>query len=220
MLLSALSAWQPIPKYPLHRAVYPDAHVYAVALLLTLVSGFLFGAVPVKQVLETVPYEIIKSGSRTTRGRRITSRDLLLVVQIAICAVLVTSSFVALRGLERSLDSHFGFDPQNAMLVDTDLNMAGYRGEAVPAMQRRMIEAIETIPGVQSVGFIDDPPITPDSPGMPIFSEAAADLRPSNAAAQPETFRICPEYLRAARLVARSFEAAARRVNWAATCVL
>ena len=54
-------------------------------------------------------------------GRRITVRDLLLVVQIAICAVLVTSSMVAVRGLVRSLHSNFGFEPRNAMLVDTDL---------------------------------------------------------------------------------------------------
>ena len=56
-------------------------------------------------------------------------RDLLLVVQIAICAVLVTSSMVAVRGLVRSLHSNFGFEPQNAMLVDTDLSMAGYSGD-------------------------------------------------------------------------------------------
>ena len=53
-------------------------------------------------------------------GRRITLRDMLLVVQIAICAVLVTSSLVAVRGLVRSLHSNFGFEPQNGMLVNTD----------------------------------------------------------------------------------------------------
>ena len=75
-------------------------------------------------------------------GRRITVRDLLLVVQIAICAVLVTSSFVAVRGLVRSLHSNFGFEPRNAMLVETDLAMAGYSGDQVPAMQKRMIDAM------------------------------------------------------------------------------
>ena len=99
-------------------------------MLLALVSGFLFGAVPVRQVLRTDPYQIVKSGSTGTAGRRITVRDLLLVVQIAICAVLVTSSMVAVRGLVRSLHSNFGFEPQNAMLVETDLNMAGYSGDS------------------------------------------------------------------------------------------
>lgn len=198
-ILSALSAWQPIPKYPFHLAVRPDAHVYAVGLLLTLASGLLFGAVPVRQVLRTDPHEIIKSGSRATSGRRITAPDLLLVVQIAICAVLITSSFVALRGLVRSLHSQFGFEPQGAMLLDTDLNMAGYSGEAVPTMQKRMIDAMQTIPGVASVGFIDDAPIVTDTPVLPVFPDQANDFSPSNAAAQPETFRISPQYPRAAR---------------------
>ncbi len=63
-------------------------------------------------------------------------------MQIAICAVLVTSSMVAVRGLVRSLHSNFGFEPQNAMLVDTDLSMAGYQRRRVPAMQKRMIDAM------------------------------------------------------------------------------
>ena len=154
--LEQLSVWQPIARWPLHLSVNPDAKVYAVALLLALVSGLLFGAVPVRQVLRTNPYEVVKSGSVGRIGRRITARDVLLVVQIAICAVLVTSSMVAVRGLARSLNDKFGFDPRNAMLVNTDLNMAGYSGDRVAPMQKRMIDAIAAIPGVESVGLADN----------------------------------------------------------------
>src|SRR5580700_1701220 len=140
VLLSGLSVWHPYPRYPIHMSVNPDANVYGIALLLTLASGFLFGAVPVRQILRTDPYQIVKSGSIGTVGRRTTVRDALLIAQIAICALLVTSSMVAVRGLIRSLHSNFGFEPQNAMIVDSDLNMAGYSGEKVPAMQRRMID--------------------------------------------------------------------------------
>jgi predicted permease len=209
-VLSGLSMWQPVPRYPVQLAVNPDANVYAVALLLTLASGFLFGAVPVRQVLRTDPYQIVKSGSRTTGGRRISVRDLLLVVQIAICALLVTSSMVAVRGLMRSLDSNFGFEPRHAMLLDTDLTMAGYRGDAVPAMQKRMIGAMETIPGVTSVGLIDLPPLASagDTNPSAVFTGETADLRPANAAAISATYSISPEYFRAAGtslLAGRSF---------------
>ena len=81
------------------------------------------------------------------------------MVQIAICAVLVTSSLVAVRGLMRSLHSDFGFAPQNAMLVNTDLDMAGYSGDQVAIMQRRMIDAVATIPGVTAAGLVDRPPL-------------------------------------------------------------
>ena len=54
------------PVRPMHMPVNPDANVYVVALLLALVSGFLFGAVPVRQVLRTNPYEVVKAGRRAT----------------------------------------------------------------------------------------------------------------------------------------------------------
>ena len=127
-----------------------------------------------------------------------TSRDLLLVVQIAICALLVASSLVAVRGLMRSLHGNFGFEPQHAVLVETDLNMAGYRGEAVEAMQKRMIDAMAALPGVAAVGLVDTPPLSGPTGASAVFTEQTTDLRPANAAAEVVTFRVTPEYFRAA----------------------
>ena len=143
VLLHRLSRWQPFPQFPMNIPVNPDANVYLVALLLALVSGFLFGIVPVRQVLRANPYEIVKAGSSARFGRRLTVRDVLLVVQIALCAVLVTASMVAMRGLARSTHTSFGFDPRNVFLVNTDLGMAGYSGDKIPAMQKRMIGAMQ-----------------------------------------------------------------------------
>jgi predicted permease len=198
VLLRALSVWQPVPRYPIHVAVNPDANVYGMALVLALASGVLFGLVPVRQVLRVDSYQIVKSGSTGTAGRRITLRDLLLVVQIAICAVLVTSSMVAVRGLVRSMHSNFGFESQNAMLVSTALSMAGYHDDQVPAMQQRMIDAAQKIPGVESVGLIDWVPFSGAGDDAPVFSDEMTDLRPSNAVATPFLFSISPEYFHAA----------------------
>jgi predicted permease len=198
VLLQGLSVWHPIPRYPTSVPVNPDASVYAVALILALVSGLLFGIVPVRQVLRANPYQIVKAGPSATVGRRITVRDMLLAVQIAICAVLVTSSMVAVRGLARSLHSSFGFEPRNAMLVTTDLNMAGYIGDRVPAMQRRIIDAVQTIPGVESVGLIGRPPLNGGGFASAIFTDQTVDLRPSNARVTAERFQISPEYFHAA----------------------
>jgi len=62
-LLRELSAWQPLSAFPIFIPVNPDANVYLVALLLALASGFLSGAVPVRQILRTNPYEVVKAGS-------------------------------------------------------------------------------------------------------------------------------------------------------------
>jgi predicted permease len=199
ILLHWLSAWHPFPEFPMNVPVSPDARVYAVALLLALVSGLLFGAVPVRQVLRTDPYEIIKSGARSTPGRQIGVRDLLLGVQIALCAVLITSSLVAVRGLLRSLHTHLGVEPQNAMLVSTDLRTADYSGNQVPAMQKRMLDTTATIPGVTSVGLVGDfPPLHMGWSKANIFTEQTSDFRPSNAAAEAVSYNVSPEYFQAA----------------------
>src|SRR5580658_9437218 len=74
-LLRAMSVWKPLATAPIHVPVYPDAKVYLVALLLALASGFLFGAVPVRQILRTNPYEVVKAGSIARVGRRMSVRD-------------------------------------------------------------------------------------------------------------------------------------------------
>jgi len=195
-LLRWLSEWQPFGNFPVHSPVNPDATVYAVALLLSLVSGFLFSAIPVTQVLRSNPYEVVKGGSTARAGRRVTARDLLLAVQIALCAVLVTSSMVAVRGLSRSLHTHFGFEPHNALLVNADLHMAGYTGDQVPPMQKRMLDAVAGIPGVEAVG-LSDPLLLNDTQSADVFSDQTTDLRPINAARNVYMFHVSPDYLRA-----------------------
>jgi len=199
VLLRALSAWQPLPGFPIHLAVNPDAKVYVVAVLLALASGLLFGAVPVRQVLRTNPYEVVKAGTGSAAGKRMNARDVLLVVQIAICAVLVTSSLVAVRGLVRSLHAHFGFDVAHIMLAETDLGMAGYSGDRAPLMQKQMVEAVKTLPGVESVGLADSLPLAVNGgSSSQIFTDATTDLRPSNAMANAIAYGISPEYFHAA----------------------
>jgi predicted permease len=198
VLLRWLSVWQPVSDFPITVPVNPDAKVYAVALLLALVSGLLFGLVPVRQVLRSDPYQIVKMGSTGPAGRRFTVRDVLLVLQIAVCAVLVTASLVAVRGLVRSLKSDFGFQPQNAMLVNTDLDMAGYSGDRVAAMQRRLIDAMDTIPGVTAVGMNDRVPLDLGWSTDVVFQDNATDLRLSSAAAEAMVYNVSPGYFRAA----------------------
>jgi predicted permease len=198
-LLRWLEAWQPFPQFPINVPVNPDAKLYGVALLLALVSAFLFGAAPVRQILGTQPYGVIKLASTAGFGRRFSVRDLLLAVQIAICAVLLTSSMVAVRGMLRSLHSDFGFEPRNSMLVDTDLGMAGYAADKAPEMQKRILNAIQAIPGVTSVGLIFSPPLANGRPtGSNIFTDTSTDLKPGNAAADAFTYSISPKYFQAA----------------------
>jgi predicted permease len=196
IFLHWFSEWQPFGNFPAHAPVNPDVGVYLFAILLSLVSGFLFGAVPVRQVLRTSPYQVIKTGSSDVVGQRVTARDVLLAVQIALCAVLITSSLVALRGLMHAMHSNFGFEPRNSILVGADLHMAGYRSGQMYPMQRRMLDALAAIPGVESVGLADALLLN-DQNVSSVFRDNTTDLRTGNAAANVYTYHISPDYLHA-----------------------
>jgi predicted permease len=155
--------------------------------------------VPLRQVLKADPYQGIKAGATGFAGtRRITLRDLLLTGQIAVCAVLVTSSLVAVRGMVRSLHSNFGFDPHHAMQVNTDLEMGGYKGERVSPMQRRMLDAVSRIPGVTAAGYANRVPLNLGWSDSTVFTDSTTDYRPSNATADAMEYHVSPGYFQAA----------------------
>ncbi|MGA7524722.1 MAG: ABC transporter permease [Acidobacteriaceae bacterium] len=199
LILRSLSAWQPIPSVPINVPVNPDLSTYGVALGLALVSGLLFGMVPVRQVLRTDPWQVIRTGGAGLGGmRKFTLRDLLLVTQIAICAVLVTSSLVAVRGLVRSLHSNFGFDPNHVVVVSTDLQMAGYTDKQQAPIQKRMLEAVGAIPGITAVGYSDQLPLSLGGSDSDVYKDTTTDFRPTNAATDAMNYTISPGYLEAA----------------------
>ncbi len=209
VILRVLSTWRPIPNIPINIPVNPDATTYALAFLLAVFSGLFFGLVPVRQILRSDPWQIIRSGSTSVGGsRRFTLRDVLLGLQIAICAVLVTASLVAVRGLARSLQSNYGIQPNNVMLVKTDLKMAGYEADKRVQMEKRMLDAAAAIPGVDAVGYADRLPLSIGGGDSDVYADATTDFRPTNAAADAQNFSVSPDYFRAAGtalLVGRGF---------------
>ncbi|HLY43241.1 MAG TPA: ABC transporter permease [Terracidiphilus sp.] len=207
-ILRVLSTWHPVPGIPINVPVNPDVRTYALALILAVVSGVLFALVPVRQVMRADPWQIIRSGSAMGSLRRFTLRDALLALQIAICAVLVTASLVAVRGLMRSLHSDYGFHPQGVMLAKADLQMGGYTGDKRTDMQRKMIDAAAAIPGVTAVGIADRLPLAIGGNDSSVYTDSTTDFRPANSVADAQQFDVSPDYFRAAGttlLAGRSF---------------
>jgi predicted permease len=197
-LLQALSRWQPFAEFPIHVSVYPDEKVYAVALLLSVGSGMLFGLLPARQIWHSDAAQAMRSGASTGMSfRRFTLRDVLLCVQIALCTLLVTASLVALRGMERSLHAPLGFHPQGVMLAATDLNMAGYPEAQWLPVQKRMIEETSRIPGVSAVGIVDRTMMGRDCCGDEgVFRMGTTDFR--KEVFDAHNFSFSPGYLDAA----------------------
>jgi predicted permease len=198
-LLGVLSNWQPISEYPIHVTVAADGRTSAVAVLLSFAAGILPGLLPARQVWRTDATDALKSGTTSARiMRRLTLRDLLLGVQIALCALLLTASLVALRGMDRSLHAPVGFVPAGAMVADTDMHMAGYTDDSAFPVQRHIIDEASRLPGVTAAGTADTLPLSGGGSNWSVYREGTADLRPTNSVMAPHSFGISPGYLKAA----------------------
>jgi predicted permease len=196
LLLGVLDRWHS----PYGRlAVSVDVRVYLAGLTLTLGSALLFGMVPARQVWQSSPLLMMKSGPVDTMHlRRFALRDLLLGAQIAICTLLVTASLVAVRGMVRELRAPMGFKPQGAMLAEMDLSQVGQDGDLTVQKEKAILEASKNIPGVTAVGTVSRTPMTGGMRGIPIFQPGTTEFKFDNSVLAPYVFQMSPGYLEAA----------------------
>ena len=174
-----------------------DPRVYLAGLALTVASALMIGMVPARQAWTGSPLQMIKNGLVDPARRRFSLRDVLLVGQIAICALLVTSSLVAVRGMRRALEgSSAGIRPQGVMLASIDLG--GLERDRALEKQKEMIEAVRSIPGVTAVGAVRETPMSWPRRVTPVYRPGTTELTPENAALTAHMYPMSPEYLKAA----------------------
>ena len=199
VLLRRMSMWQPFPGTPIRIPISPDAKIYVVAFVVALVSGLLFGIVPVRQVLRANAYEIVKAGSSGRIGRRHDCPR--CPAGRPDCHLRRAGDFVdggrpgpgavTARQLRFRTAHHVGGnEPGNGGVCR--------RQHSTDA--EAMIKALEGIPGVESVGLVNNyPPLVYGSATRTnVFKEEASDFRPSNAAGAPFKYEISPQYFQAA----------------------
>jgi len=196
-LMKILSQWHPVSSLPIRMTVPADARVYGLAILLAAASCILPALLTARQIWQIDAMQVMK-GSAQTVFRRMTIRDLLLGLQVALCALLVTCALVGLRGMSRQLHAPIGFNPDGVVLAQTEMKMAGYSDDASFPVQRRMIDEATQIPGVNAVATIDEPPLNTGGSSTPVYREGTTDFRGSNSALTSKFYTISPGYLKAA----------------------
>ena len=197
-LLAALNRWPASVVSGQQRLDLDlDPLVHLAGLALTVASALLIGMVPARQAWTGSPLQMIKNGLAAPARRRLSLRDVLLVAQVAICALLVTASLVAVRGMWRALDGFAaGIKPQGVMLASIDLD--GLTGDRTLEKQKEMIEGVRSIPGVTAVGAVRETPMSWPRRVIPVYRPGTTEFTPENRALTTHVFPMSPEYLRAA----------------------
>jgi predicted permease len=177
-----------------------DGRVLLFALVASLITALLAGALPAIRAGRSDLNDALKEGGRSDSGSvGLRTRRLLIVCEVALSVVLLMGAGVMLRSLFalRSVDA--GFDPRNVLTMRVGLPEARYKTPAqISAFFDTALARFRALPGVEVAGAIDDLPSQGGSV-QPLVIEGKTELLPRD---QPtvEVRKITPGYLRAMRI--------------------
>jgi predicted permease len=145
---------------PLTIDFRPDIRVAAVTALLVLVAGLVTGLVPglyssAPNLAGALSGEVAVGGTR--KGR---IRNTLVVIQVAVCTVVLIGVGLCFRSLRNLQHVNLGFSARNIALLTFDLQANGYSEEHGRNMYARMREAAAQIYGVESLALASDLPLS------------------------------------------------------------
>jgi hypothetical protein len=179
-LLGALTQWRLSADFPIEFDVAADWRAFLFAFLVACMSGILFGIVPAHQAWKTDPIQRLKASGMTGNRGAQAFRELVLAAQITVCCFLMTASFVSLRGMAASLTMPLGIEPHGVATAAFDVGPAAYSESAIPNFQRKVLEAVERLPGVTSAAYSDTIPLLIDQTDVLVYSADKSDFRPAN----------------------------------------
>jgi putative ABC transport system permease protein len=159
--VALLVAILPKASLPRQQEIGIDANVFVFTLLLSIITGLVFGLAPAFQVFRSDLNESLKQDGRgSTRGagqRR--TQSLLIVAEVSLALVLLAGAGLMIRTMSRLNAVDAGFNPHNVLTLDVSVGGTAHSG---PALFKQVAEELASIPGVQAVGAINHLPIGGD----------------------------------------------------------
>jgi putative ABC transport system permease protein len=188
---------------PRAGAIAVDTQVFGFAAAITTLIGVAFGLIPALLAVRSDPHLEIQRGSPRTAGGHRRTRSVLVVAEVALALVLLVSSGLLLRSLQRLFAVPLGFE--SARLLTMQLQIVGHRFDDAGAKQRifdQALEAVRRVPGVLSAGFTSQLPLSGDRDEYGAHFEAT----PTQPADTYGVFRyaVSPGYIESAAIPLRA----------------
>jgi putative ABC transport system permease protein len=130
-----------------------DYRVLTFALVVSALTGILFGIVPALQASKLDVTSALKEGGRGAEGHRRTSaRSLLLIGEVALSLMLLVGAGLLIKSFLRLQEIRPGFNAHNVLIANLALPYPKYKYEQFEEFFRRLTERLEAAPGVQAAG--------------------------------------------------------------------
>ena len=153
--MDVIMAFVPPVDMPIDLGLRMDGTTLVFAMMVSMVTGLVFGLAPALQASSDQTINALKEEGRSGSGGRLTGklRSSLVVAQVAVCLVLLVGATLFLRSFIAAQSLSPGFDASHVVTASMDMFPSGYTGDRHREFQRRAIEAISAIPGVQSAAL-------------------------------------------------------------------
>jgi macrolide transport system ATP-binding/permease protein len=153
--MDVIMAFAPPVDMPLDLGLRMDGTTLMFAVGVSVVTGVLFGLAPALQASSPHTINALKEEGRSGSGGRTTGRlrNALVVSQVAVCLVLLVGAALFLRSFIAAQALSPGFDADRVVTASMDMFPSGYTGERHREFQRRTLEAVHALPGVESAAF-------------------------------------------------------------------
>jgi len=142
------------PDSPRFGEVNLDYRVLAFTVIISALTGLIFGLVPALQASKLDVSGSLKQGGRTGEGsRRTSARSLLLIGEVALSLMLLVGAGLLIKSFLRLQEVKPGFNAQNVLITSISLPGAKYKEKPQRAQfYRTLVERLKALPGVQLVG--------------------------------------------------------------------
>lgn len=139
-----------------------DVRVLVFALVLSMVTGTLFGLMPALRVARSGPLDALKSSGVATTENRQTRRlrGALAGFEVGLTTILLVIAGLLVASMGQLLHVQTGFAIENVLVAGVDLPPQSY-SQAGTRLQfyDRVLASIQMVPGVRAAGWVSIPPL-------------------------------------------------------------
>ncbi len=172
----------------------PSLPVLGFALLLSFVTGIVFGSAPAWIASRQNPVEALRGANRSSASDRSElPQRLLVILQAALSLVLLSTAGLLITSLRHLEQQNFHFEPEGRLIVFVDLSAAGYSYDRLAGLYQRIDDTFSRLPGVQSFAYATYGPMANNNWGTGVWlpggtQELHLDDGASYSAVSPQFF--------------------------------
>lgn len=137
-----------------------DTRVLLASLALSVLSAIVCGLAPALQSTRADLVNGLKSADVDVPGRkRLWGRNALVVAQVSMSLMLLTASFLMMRGFHNGVVAATGFAKDHLLMARFDPRLVQYNRAQTQQFYKLLAEGVRATPGLQSAGLTQNPPL-------------------------------------------------------------